>query len=106
MLISVHNRGPEAARIHLLPQLWFRNTWSWKTEAARPELSAAGTGRIRVRHAELGEYHCSCDGSPALLFCDNDTNVRRHFGERNAQGYFKDAFHDYLMSGIESAVNP
>jgi hypothetical protein len=106
MLITVHNRGPEQARLDLLPQLWFRNTWSWKTDSLRPELSAMGSGRIRVRHAELGEYHCSCEGSPELLFCDNDTNVRRLYGDRDAQGYFKDALHDYVVAGAKSAVNP
>ena len=106
MLVTVHNRGPEEARIDLLPHLWFRNTWSWKTDSLRPELSATGSGRIRVMHPELGEYHCHCDGSPGLLFCDNDTNVRRLYGQREAEGYFKDAFHEFVVAGIRSAVNP
>jgi hypothetical protein len=104
--VEAFNRGPEAAALHLLPQLWFRNTWSWRPDAPRPELSAAGEAHITARHLKLGTYHLYADGAPALLFCDNDTNVRRLFGERDAQGYFKDAFDDYLIHGDRSAVNP
>ncbi len=76
--ITVENRGPEAAKIHLLPQLWFRNTWSWKPDAARPELTQAAPGIIRAEHPELGVYHLHADGEPAeLLFCDNESNAHR-----------------------------
>src|SRR6266498_3211794 len=56
MRVTVHNRGPEEATIYLLPQLWFRNTWSWKQGAAKPELSLSNQGRIVAKHIELGEY--------------------------------------------------
>ncbi|MGH8248873.1 MAG: MGH1-like glycoside hydrolase domain-containing protein, partial [Gammaproteobacteria bacterium] len=80
MLITVHNRGPETATIHLLPQLWFRNTWSWKSGAAKPELTATDGGAIAAKHPELGSCQLHCEGRPELLFCDNETNVRRLYG--------------------------
>ncbi|MFN0066456.1 MAG: MGH1-like glycoside hydrolase domain-containing protein [Limisphaerales bacterium] len=105
MNITVHNRGPEEATIHVLPQLWFRNTWSWKNGAPRPELAAADDGSVNVRHDELGEYRFFCEGSPELLFTGNETNTRRLYGGAT-QGFFKDAFHEYLVRGSHDAVNP
>src|SRR5262249_2746401 len=105
MLVTVHNRGPEEATIHLLPQLWFRNTWSWKQNTGRPELAATRDGVITAKHAELGEYRLLCEGSPTRLFTENDTNVRWHHGRANATGHFKDAFHEYLVAGNTAAVN-
>jgi hypothetical protein len=104
LLVTVHNRGPDAAKIHLLPQLWFRNTWSWDN-SARPQLVEADQNSIAAKHSELGEHNFYCDGKPELLFCDNDTNVRRLFGEANAPGFFKDAFHEYVVGGNRDAVN-
>jgi hypothetical protein len=106
MQVEAFNRGPEDAPLHLLPQLWFRNTWSWSSGAPRPELSAAEDAHVIAQHPRLGTYHLYADGTPALLFCDNDTNARRLFGQRDAKGYFKDAFHDYLVHGDRAAVNP
>ncbi|MEA3274051.1 MAG: glucosidase [Pseudomonadota bacterium] len=105
MQVTVRNRGPEAAELHLLPQLWFRNTWAWGFGATRPHLCALGPGEALAHHAELGEYRWYLDGAPELLFCDNDTNVRRHYG-MESEGYFKDAFHDSLVHGRGEAVNP
>jgi hypothetical protein len=105
MRVTVHNRGPEEAKLWLLPQIFFRNTWSWMPGSSRPKL-AAGKGAITVAHAALGSFRLACVGAPALLFCDNDTNVRRHFGELDAPGFFKDAFHDYIVAGKGAAVNP
>jgi hypothetical protein len=101
----VHNRGEEDAPLHLLPQLWFRNTWSWGYDPARPRLSANETGCLVIEHQTLGGYHCHFEGEPDLLFCDNDTNVRRLYGSE-AEGYFKDAFHEYLVGGDSLSVNP
>ena len=106
MLVTVHNRGPETATIHLLPQLWFRNTWSWKHGAAKPELTATNGGAIAAKHPELGSYQLHCEGRPELLFCDNETNTRRLYGQNDAEGYFKDAFHEYVIAGNKAAVNP
>ncbi len=105
MLITVHNRGLEEAEVHLLPQLWFRNTWSWKKDAPRPQLTATNKGSIATTHAELGEYQLHCEGASELLFCDNDTNARRLYGQHDSPGHFKDAFHDYLIAGNKGAVN-
>ncbi|MGP8020537.1 MAG: MGH1-like glycoside hydrolase domain-containing protein [Limisphaerales bacterium] len=105
MRVSVHNRGPETAVIHLLPQLRFRNTWSWKN-SARPSLTRTQRAAILARHAELGDYTLDCDGEPEIIFCDNETNVRRLYGLNGATGHFKDAFHEYLVHGNQSAVNP
>jgi len=106
MLVTVHNRGPEAATIHLLPQLWFRNTWSWKNGATKPELTATNDGAVAVKHPELGSYRFYCEGGPELLFCDNETNARRLYGQNDAHGHFKDGFHEYLIAGNKAAVNP
>jgi hypothetical protein len=106
MLVSVHNRGPEAARLHVLPQLWFRNTWSWGYGSARPVLRALEDGSIEARHEQLGDYWLFAEGGPELLFCDNETNVRRLYAQHDARGYFKDAFHDYIVHGNREAVNP
>jgi Glycosyl hydrolase family 63 C-terminal domain len=106
MRITVHNRGPEAARLHLLPQIWFRNTWAWQANAPRPSLVAVGDDPIAVTHPELGKYWLHVQDKPELLFCDNDTNVRRLFGVTTAHGFFKDAIHDYLIHGEHDTVNP
>jgi hypothetical protein len=106
MQITVHNRGPEDAVIHLLPQLWFRNTWSWKGDAYRPELSVVEDGAVAARHRELGDYYLYAKNGPPLLFCDNETNVQRLYEVNGARGYFKDAFHDHLIHGKVDAINP
>ena len=106
MLITVHNRGPEEATVHLLPQIWFRNTWSWKPNVPKPEISIASKGAVTAKHPDIGGYRFSCEGKPEFLFCDNETNSRRLFGQNDVQGFFKDAFHDYVIAGNKAAVNP
>ncbi|MCJ7442816.1 MAG: hypothetical protein MUO25_14745 [Thermoanaerobaculaceae bacterium] len=103
--VSVHNRGKEAARLQLLPTLWFRNTWSWGDEGPKPILREAG-GAIVASHPELGEYTLSCDGAPELLFTENESNAQRLWGQANPTPYVKDAFHRYVISGERDAVNP
>jgi hypothetical protein len=105
MLVTVHNRGPETAKLTLLPQLCFRNTWSWISNGHRPSF-AADHGGVKIEHRELGNFRLACDGGPALLFCENETNVRRVYDQPGAKGFFKDAFHDYVVAGNKSAVNP
>ncbi len=113
MRVTVHNRGPETATIHLLPHLWFRNSWSWKLDPHKPNLRAVrGGSAVAVEHEELGvfEFHPGAidDGKtlPELLFCENETNRERIFGEEKVAGYFKDAFHEYIIKGNKDAVNP
>ena len=103
--VSVHNRGKEAARLQLLPTLWFRNTWSWGDEGDRPVLREKG-GAIVATHPELGEHTLSCGGKPELLFTENETNAERLWGQPNPTPYVKDAFHRYVVSGEKGAVNP
>jgi len=103
--VSIHNRGKEAARLHLLPTLWFRNTWSWGYEGAKPVLREAD-GAIVASHPELGDYTLSCDGAPELLFTENESNAQRLWGRPNPTPYVKDAFHRYVISGERDAVNP
>lgn len=105
--VTAHNRGPEAARLHLLPQLWFRNTWNWFKDAAKPGLCAESERRVLIDHAALGQWVADFDAPQQLLFCDNETNARRVFGQNEAPaGYFKDAFHDYVIHNQHQAVNP
>ena len=117
MLVTVHNCGPEEATIHLLPQLWFRNTWSWNNDQSKPTLRAKDEDTILAEHPDLGRYKLLLDNSvlhmrhesvqaQGLLFTDNETNVRRHYGQNDAPGCFKDAFHDFVIAGNKAAVNP
>jgi hypothetical protein len=103
--ISVHNRGPQAAHIHLLPTLWFRNTWSWGKGERKPELRSDGRA-IRASHPELGDYMLACDGAPDLLFTENESNVQRLWGQPNPSPFVKDSFHQYLVDGNAMAVHP
>jgi hypothetical protein len=104
--ITVHNRGPEPAHLHVLPTLWFRNTWSWGLDERKPSLREAGPGVIEASHDELGKYVLSCDGAAELLFTENETNAQRLWGQPNASGYVKDAFHARVIFGDQGAVNP
>jgi hypothetical protein len=104
--ITVHNRGPEAARVHLLPTLWYRNTWSFDEDVQKPSLNASAPGTIHASHPDLGEYWLSCDGNPELLFTENETNTGRLWGKPSPSPYVKDGFHSYLIAGDSGAVNP
>ena len=103
--ITVHNRGPESAPLHVLPTLWFRNTWSWE-EQPKPSLREAGPGVIQATHDALGDYWLQCEGAKELLFTENESNASRLWGQPNATPYVKDAFHEYVISGRREAVNP
>jgi hypothetical protein len=107
--VAVENRGPDAAPIHVLPTVWFRNTWSWDAAAARPALGAApaehGAAVVALREAHYGQRWLYCDGAPALLFTENDTNTRRLFGH-DQPGFFKDGINDHVVHGAAGAVNP
>ena len=103
---SIYNRGPESAIIHLLPTIWFRNTWSWGAGAARPLLREARGTTIVTSHSQLGEHIVYCEGSPELLFTENESNAARLWGQPNSSAYVKDAFHEYVIFGKSEAVNP
>jgi len=103
--ISVHNRGPEAAQIHVLPTLWFRNTWSGGDGEPKPGMQA-NKGAIQASHEKLGEYTLQCEGATELLFTENESNTLRLWGQPNPTPYVKDAFHEYVVAGNANAVNP
>jgi len=107
--ITAHNRGPEAAELYLLPTLWFRNTWSWGRDPYRPVLLQKAGGApavIEAQHKYYGTRWLICDGSPELLFTENETNYKRLFGLGNGTAYVKDAIHEYVVHGVGEAVNP
>jgi len=108
--ITVHNRGPEAATLHVLPTLWFRNTWSWGSGSDRPELKLVRAGEkygvVQASHATLGDYYFYTDGSASLLFTENETNNERLFGQPNSTPYVKDGIHNHIVNGQTQAVNP
>ena len=108
--IEVHNRGPETAHLHVLPTLWFRNTWSWGPERAEgdqmPEITAGPGSTLIATHPLLGTQVLSCAGQPDLLFTNNDTNVERLFRQRNPSLYVKDGIGRFVVHGETSAINP
>jgi hypothetical protein len=105
MRVTIHNRATEAAVLHVLPQLWARNVWSWKPHVPKPLLRAGDDGAIAVAHPQLPPLRLYCDGRPELLFCENETNFRRLFGINAAAGYCKDGVNDYVVHGDKAAVN-
>jgi Glycosyl hydrolase family 63 C-terminal domain len=109
--LTVINRGPDPAPLHLLATLWFRNTWTWEHDAPRPRLALAATvgaaGFLRVEHPGFdAAYHLAYEGAPEVLFTENETNFRRLYGVENTQLFVKDAFNEYVVHGRKSAVNP
>jgi hypothetical protein len=108
--ISVCNRGPEPAAIHILPTLWFRNTWTWWPDAAKPFLkeitSRNGYRSVAASHSQLGERYLYCEEDIPLLFTENETNNERIFGTRNASPYVKDGINNYIVQGNQDAINP
>jgi len=112
--ISITNRGPDAASIDILPQVWFRNTWSWGRDSRKPRASVKLMGpggnprtqAISTVHRELGEMVLYCCGPDELLFTENETNTQRLYGTACASDYVKDAFHEYIVGGKRSTINP
>jgi hypothetical protein len=104
--ITATNRSPQTARITILPQVWFRNTWNWFKDAKRPSLKAVDNSTINGEHEMLGAFTVHFDRPEDLLFCDNETNAPKLFGATDVRGYFKDGFHEYLVHGNAAAVNP
>jgi hypothetical protein len=106
--ISVHNRGPESAEIHVLPTLWFRNRWSWGRDNPRPSLQAvAGKAAVvKASEAELGERYLYGDGQASLLFTENETNAKRLFDGQNRTPFVKDGINNFIIHGQTDAVNP
>jgi hypothetical protein len=111
MRLTVFNRGPETAPLQVLPTLWYRNTWSWHRDAARPELGAvmhpgAGWRVIQARHQLLGRRFLHCQGTPELLFTENESNAERLWGAPNPTRYVKDGIDLAVVQGRRGTVNP
>ena len=104
--VTAVNRGPDAASLHLLPTLWFRNTWSWFPGKAKPAMRRSGQKCIEIQEPTLGQYHFWFDAPDEILFTENETNAERLWNYRNGQRHFKDAFHDYVIHRRREAVNP
>ncbi len=104
--VSVYNRGPEAAQLHVLPTLWFRNTWSWEGGKPKPALRQVKNGRVLASHPKLGECTLQFEGAAELLFTENESNAARLWGQTNPSPHVKDAFHEYVISRKKEAVNP
>ncbi len=108
--ITVANRGPEAATVHVLPTLWFRNAWSWGCThegcEIKPRLWATGPGTVECDQATLGRFTLRQEGDAPLLFTENETNTQLLFNSPNTSPYVKDAFHEHVINGRMEAVNP
>jgi len=108
--LSVVNRGPDAARIDVLPTLWFRNIWTWWPGTAKPSLKQVsgqqGAQAVEASHADLGQRYLYCEGDVPLLFTENETNNQRLFNGANATRYVKDGINNYVVQGDHATVNP
>src|SRR5262249_8952704 len=104
--ITVTNHGPDRAELHLLPSVWYRNTWSWGDPQVQRPVLYESAGSIELEHPELGARRLECQGALELLFTENETNLQRLFGVPNPLPYVKDGINDYLVNGATNAVNP
>jgi hypothetical protein len=108
--ISVVNRGPEEKTLHLLPTLWFRNTWSWNHANEKPVLhevkGETNVSLIEASHSILGKRWLYCERPKELLFTENETNYERLFGVNNGSPYVKDGINDYIIHDRKEAANP
>jgi len=103
--MTVANRGPEPADLHLLPTIWFRNTWSWGTRTHRPQLRAISENSIELEERQYRKRWLSCEGNPELVFTDNETNTRRLYGQEGGSQFAKDGINEYVVNGATDAVN-
>ena len=102
--ITAHNRGPESAPLHILPQVWFRNQWSWSANSQKPNMAGIGKSLINLKHAISGPMQWAIDGDADLLFCDNDTNTNSLFGTKTS-GWYKDGINNAVVNGA-ATINP
>ncbi|MFN7925057.1 MAG: glucosidase [Bryobacteraceae bacterium] len=102
--ITIHNRGPESALLHLLPTVWFRNTWSWNGDKSKPEMRLAEPDVVTLDHPAAGSFRFWSEGAPRWLFTDNEMNTRRLYSYDSNGGHYKDAFHRYIVDAEHDAV--
>jgi hypothetical protein len=105
MRITVSNRGRDAATLHVLPTIWFRNVWSWDDEVPRPTLTQLDAGSLVASHPVIGERHFHAEGPSEWLFTENETNAERLGRGQNATPYVKDGINDCIVGGHRQAVN-
>jgi len=105
-IATIHNRGPEEAKIWVMPTLWFRKTWFTGHEPFIPKLSKKGPHTIKAFSPKSGNYTIDFEGNPELKFCDNETNRKRLYGIPNEKRFLKDAINDYVVSGESINLNP
>jgi hypothetical protein len=104
--LTLTNRGSQTARLHVLPTLWFRNTWSWgRPTATRGLLSRIDHGLVKVDHHDLGSHWLACEGEPELLFTENESNRQRLWGVANEHPFVKDGIHDAVVKSRSASVN-
>jgi hypothetical protein len=103
--ITVHNRGSNDSSLNVLPTIWFRNTWDWGYDSYLPELTADSHGVIEVYHKDLGQLWLNAEGSPELLFCDNQTNNKRLYNYDDDKAYYKDGINNHIVNGADT-INP
>lgn len=117
--VTAWNRGPDPAPLHIVPQVWFRNTWSWgiEEESKKPSISNHSDGVAKSQHHQLGDRYFQLSPSPGvgssgddvipeMMYTENDTNYKTLYDQKNAQPYAKDAFHRYIVNNEKEAVNP
>ncbi len=109
--ITAKNRASEAAPLHLLPTVWFRNTWSWFESAGKPlmqeaDIDAKNLSAIQLKEKTRGIYWLLCEGSSQLLFCENETNYEKLHGLKNESGFAKDGIGEFVVNNNSKAVNP
>ena len=117
--VTAYNRGPEAAPLHIIPHMWFRNTWTWGHEEAskKPSIRIVGPMTAQSKHHKLGTRFfqlspspgCGADAEdvqPQLMFTENDTNHEVLYKQKNKQPYVKDAFHRWIVDEEKGAINP
>jgi hypothetical protein len=108
--ITAFNRGDRDAPLHILPHVWFRNDWSWTTDAKKPRLekleSDDNLSILKITGQKLGEYLLYAAEKPSLLFCENETNLKKLYSVENKSGFAKDGINDFLVNGNAEAVNP
>jgi hypothetical protein len=103
--ISAFNRGKEKAHLNIIPQIWFRNTWSWDFGDYVPEIHSGGKNLLSLNHIKAGSYNLYFENSPEVLFCNNDSNAKKLYGIETDNKYFKDGINNYIVNKNRESVN-
>lgn len=117
--VTAYNRGPDPAKLHVIPHVWFRNTWAWDPEQnpRKPSIKQIAPLTAQTKHEKLGHQFCQLSPSPGIgksgqdvqprmLFTENETNLHALYGSKNPQPFVKDAFHRHIVDRERGAINP